>query len=77
MIKVMIADDHSLMRKGLQQILELEKDIQVIAQAKDGNEAVEKALQSKPDIILMDINMPVKNGMQAINELKKMVVLLE
>ncbi|MFY9279403.1 MAG: response regulator transcription factor [Caldicoprobacterales bacterium] len=71
MIKVMIADDHSLMRKGLQQILELEKDIQVIAQAKDGNEAVEKALQSKPDIILMDINMPVKNGMQAINELKK------
>ena len=71
MIKVMIADDHSLMRKGLQQILELENDIHVIAQAKDGNEAVEKALLTKPDIILMDINMPIKNGMQAIKELKE------
>ncbi len=71
MIKVMIADDHSLMRKGLQQILELEKDISVIAQAKDGNEAVEKALLTKPDVILMDINMPIKNGLEAIMELKE------
>lgn len=71
MIKVMIADDHSLMRKGLQQILELEEDILVIAQAKDGKEAVEKALVTNPDIILMDINMPKKNGMQAIRELKE------
>jgi len=71
MIKVMIADDHSLMRKGLQQILELEDDIRVIAQAKDGKEAVEKALLTKPDVILMDINMPNKNGLEAIKELKE------
>ncbi len=71
MIKVMIADDHSLMRKGLKQILELEDDIKVIAQAKDGEEAVEKALYTNPDIILMDINMPTKNGMQAIQELEE------
>lgn len=70
-IKVMIADDHSLMRKGLQQILEMENDIKVIAQAKDGQEAVEVGLITAPDIILMDINMPVKNGMQAIKELKE------
>src|SRR5690554_4480681 len=71
MINVMIADDHSLMRKGLQQILELEDDIRVVAQAKNGEEAVEKALLTKPDVILMDINMPIKNGMEAIKELKE------
>lgn len=71
MIKVMIADDHSLMRKGLEQILELEDDIEVIAQARDGEEAVKKGLSTNPDIILMDINMPVKNGLQAIKELKE------
>jgi len=71
MINVMIADDHSLMRKGLQQILELEDDIRVIAQAKDGNEAVEKAISTQPDVILMDINMPKKNGLEAIKELKE------
>lgn len=67
----MIADDHSLMRKGLEQILELEDDIEVIAQARDGEEAVKKGLSTNPDIILMDINMPVKNGLQAIKELKE------
>ena len=71
MIRVMIADDHSLMRKGLQQILELENDIQVIAQAKNGEEAINEGLRTNPDIILMDINMPVKSGMQAIKELKE------
>lgn len=67
----MIADDHSLMRKGLEQILELEDDIEVIAQTRDGEEAVKKGLSTNPDIILMDINMPVKNGLQAIKELKE------
>ncbi|NLJ67469.1 MAG: response regulator transcription factor [Clostridiales bacterium] len=71
MIRVMIADDHSLMRKGLQQILELEDDIRVIGQAKNGKEAVELGLTVAPDIILMDINMPIKNGLQAIKELKE------
>jgi YesN/AraC family two-component response regulator len=71
MIRVMIADDHSLMRKGLQQIFELEDDIRVIGQAKNGKEAVELGLTVAPDIILMDINMPIKNGLQAIKELKE------
>lgn len=69
-IKVMIADDHPLMRDGLQQILELEDDIEVVAKVGDGNEAVEKAITLKPDVILMDINMPNKNGIEAIEELK-------
>ena len=59
-IKVMIADDHSLMRRGLQQILELEEDIEVIGEACDGQEAVDKAIALQPDVILMDINMPKK-----------------
>ncbi|HHW71004.1 MAG TPA: response regulator transcription factor, partial [Clostridiales bacterium] len=69
-IKVMIADDHSLIRKGLTQILELESDIEVIAQASNGREAVKQALKLEPDVILMDINMPIQNGLSAIKELR-------
>lgn len=69
-IKVLIADDHSMVRQGLKQILELERDIMVIAQASNGSEAVKYAREQKPDVILMDINMPNVNGLQAIRELK-------
>jgi DNA-binding NarL/FixJ family response regulator len=70
-IKVLIADDHSMVRQGLKQILELEQDITVIAQASNGEEAIEFATSHSPDVILMDINMPVINGIQAIKELKQ------
>lgn len=70
-INVLIADDHSMIRHGLKQILELEKDIVVIAQASNGNEAVKYAEEYKPDVILMDINMPELNGLQAIAEIKQ------
>lgn len=70
-INVLIADDHSLLRQGLKQILELENDIVVIAQASNGNEAVQYAEEYKPDVILMDINMPGLNGLQAIAEIKQ------
>lgn len=70
-INVLIADDHSLLRQGIKQILELEKDIMVIAQASNGDEAVQYAIECKPDVILMDINMPKTNGLQAIKEIKQ------
>jgi len=70
-IKVLIADDHSLFRKGLGQLLELEDDIEVVGEASNGKEVVEKALLLNPDVILMDINMPVQNGIYAIKELKQ------
>lgn len=70
-INVLIADDHSMVRQGLKQILELEEDISVISQASNGDEAVRLAKLHKPDIILMDINMPGTNGLQAIKELKQ------
>lgn len=69
-IRVLIADDHAMLRQGLKQILELEEDIEVIAQASNGNEAISLAREKNPDVILMDINMPQTNGLQAISQLK-------
>ena len=69
-IHVAIADDHAMVRQGLKQILELEDDIEVIAQASNGEEALDIARKEQPDVILMDINMPGMNGLQAIKEIK-------
>lgn len=69
-ITVLIVDDHSLMRQGLQQILELENDIKVIGQASNGEEAIQKTLEYKPDVVLLDINMPLVNGIEALRRLK-------
>lgn len=73
-ISVMIADDHVLMREGLKQLLELEEDIDVIIQAGDGNDAVDKALEYNPDVILLDINMPKMNGIDVLRRLKDLGV---
>jgi len=70
-IRVLIADDHTMMRHGLKQILELEEDMTVIAQAPNGEEAIKLAKECNPDVILMDINMPGMNGLQAIKEIKE------
>ncbi len=71
-IKVLIVDDHSLVRQGLKQLIELEKDINVVALAGDGEEAISKVQQFKPDIVLLDINMPNINGIQTLRRLKDM-----
>lgn len=69
-ISVLIADDHSLMREGLKQILELESDIKVIALSSNGEDVVRDALKCKPNVILMDINMPKMSGLDALRRLK-------
>ncbi|TCO79355.1 response regulator [Marinisporobacter balticus] len=69
-IKVVIADDHALMRQGLKQIIELEEDIEVVALAVDGEDAIKQSQTFKPDVILLDINMPNMNGIQALRRLK-------
>ena len=69
-ITVMIVDDHVLLREGLKQILELEDDIEVVAQAGDGEEAIEKAQEYNPDVMLLDINMPKINGIETLRRLK-------
>lgn len=70
-IKVLIADDHQLFREGLVNLLFAAPDIEVIAQARDGAEAIDKAKHFKPDVILIDIGMPVMNGIEATRILKK------
>ena len=67
--RVMIVDDHSIMRAGLQEMLERSEDFQVVGQARDGSEAVEAAQRLKPDVIIMDVIMPVKNGVDACREI--------
>lgn len=69
-IKVLIADDHALMRQGLKQILELENNIKIIAQASNGEETIEETLKHKPDVILLDINMPKLNGIEALRRMR-------
>ncbi|NLM13233.1 MAG: response regulator transcription factor [Epulopiscium sp.] len=70
-IRVIIADDHSMVREGLKQLIELEDDIEVVDQAGNGEEAIKKAMEKKPDVILMDINMPVLNGIEAVKRLRE------
>lgn len=69
-IKVMIADDHKLVREGIRQLLELDGDIQVIAEANDGKECMEILKTEKPDVLLLDINMPNMNGLEVLQDLK-------
>jgi DNA-binding NarL/FixJ family response regulator len=68
-IRVMIVDDHPLFRAGLRRALEMEPDVVIEDEAVNGQEAVEKAGASKPQVVLMDVNLPVRNGLQATREL--------
>lgn len=70
-IKVMLADDHILMREGIRQLLEFDGSIEVIAEANDGEECIEKLQIAKPQILLLDINMPKKNGIEVLEDIKK------
>jgi DNA-binding NarL/FixJ family response regulator len=70
-IRVMIVDDHSAIRAGLVHILRSEPDIEVIAEAADGQEAIEKALELKPELIIMDISMPIVSGLEATLTIKE------
>jgi two-component system, NarL family, response regulator len=68
-ISVLIADDHPVVREGLATILKSQKDIAVIAEATNGEEACELCKQLSPDVLLLDLRMPKKDGLQAITEL--------
>ncbi|MFI8576432.1 response regulator [Rossellomorea aquimaris] len=71
MIRVLIADDHHVVRRGLVFFLKTQKDLDIVGEAKDGAEAVRLAETLEPDIILMDLMMPVMDGIQATKEIKK------
>ncbi len=70
-IRILIADDHSMVREGLKQLIELENDIEVVAQAGDGQDALDKIIEFNPDVVLLDVNMPVLNGLEVLEILNK------
>lgn len=70
MINIMIADDHAMMREGIKQLLEFDGTMKVIAEASDGDECLSILEKMKPDILLLDINMPSKNGIEVLQELR-------
>lgn len=68
----MLVDDHTLVRKGLRLLIEGNKNYIVIEEAKDGEEAIKKAQTLRPDIIIMDVNMPVLNGLESLKRMKEL-----
>lgn len=72
-ITVLLADDHSVVREGLQALLQAETDIAVVGQAENGVDAVEKVCRLRPDVVVMDIAMPLLNGMEATRQIREKV----
>jgi len=71
MIRILLADDHDLMRRGIRDLLEEEASFEVCGEASNGQEAVELALRLKPDIVVLDLTMPEKNGLETIQQLRQ------
>jgi DNA-binding NarL/FixJ family response regulator len=69
--RILIADDHSIVRSGLKKVLDAKPDMEVVAEAEDGHEAVEKALKEEVHLAILDVSMPRKTGIQAAAELHK------
>ncbi|MDQ1465414.1 MAG: hypothetical protein QOC73_2355, partial [Actinomycetota bacterium] len=72
-IRVLVVDDHALFRRGLEMVLAQEPDIELCGEASDGAEAVAKAAETLPDIVLMDVRMPKRSGIEACTAIKDVV----
>ncbi len=70
MIKVLLADDHKIVREGLRRIIEESGEMEVVAEAADGNEAISKTLDTRPDVAVVDISMPGMDGLEVVSQLK-------
>lgn len=70
MIKIIVCDDQAIIRDGLEMLLKLEKDIEVVGQAQDGAEAVAMVEKAQPDLVLMDLKMPGLNGIEATRQIR-------
>lgn len=71
--RILVVDDHAILRQGIRSLIENVPRLTVCAEAADGKEAIEKALEFKPDLVLMDINMPEMNGIEATKEIKHLL----
>jgi len=72
-IRVLIVDDHALFRRGIVMVLEQEKDVEVVGEASDGTEAIQIASETMPDVVLMDVRMPRRGGIEATQQIKDLV----
>jgi DNA-binding NarL/FixJ family response regulator len=71
MIRIVIADDHHLVRQGIRALLEKQPDMQIVGEAEDGQQAVQTCLDTIPDVLLLDINMPISNGIDVTKRIKE------
>lgn len=71
MIRILLADDHALMRRGIRDLLQSDSEIDIVGEAGDGREAVQLADRLKPDVMIMDLAMPELNGLDAIRQIRK------
>jgi len=71
-ISVLLAEDHTIVRKGLRSLLDAETDIEIVGEAEDGQQAIELVQRLLPDVVLMDITMPILNGLEATRQIKKL-----
>ncbi len=69
-IRVMLADDHILMREGIRQLLECDNSIEIVGEVSNGEQCMEMIYKVKPQVLLLDINMPVKNGIEVLKEIR-------
>jgi len=69
-IRILLADDHAVVREGTKELLEREEDLEVVAEASDGKEAVQLAIRGRPDVVIMDFAMPKLNGIEATRQIK-------
>ena len=69
--RLLLVDDHPMMRRGIRQLLELEDDLQVVGEAGNGQEALDLLAELKPDLILLDNNMPQMNGVETLKKIRE------
>ena len=70
-IRILIADDHAVLRTGLRMLIDSQRDLEVVGEASDGDEAVRKAAALRPDVALVDISMPGSSGIKAIERIRE------
>ena len=71
-VRILIVDDHAVVRQGLITFLELQDEIEVVGEASNGKEAIQKVQELEPDVVLMDLVMPVMDGLTAIKQIKQL-----